>query len=833
MFEAFKRWLDRRHLRFAVALVVVLAAFQARQFAVTVFGAELPPFITFYPAVMIVALLAGLWPGLFATLVTAAISEYWILPPAGSFKLERLSDAIALAIYCAMGCFMSLFAERYRRYQQRVAVFDSEKELREIRKKTAMALASTQDVVLITDAQGNFVEFNDAFLKYYRFKSREECVKSFAELTGVIDIFLSNGEPLPTSQWPIALALSGHTLSNAERMLRRKDTGEIWIGSYNLNPILNEDGALVGAVIGVREITEQKRAENALRTSEARYRIAFQTSLDGIAITRLNTGEYLDANQTLLDMLGYGPEEVLGKTSLELGVWTNPHDRENMTAILRNRSSYRDFQTQFTRKNGDVFWGVVSVATIDMDGERCVLSVIRDISDAKLAEQEIRNLAFFDPLTGLANRRLLMERLSKDLVAGSRTHRNHALLFIDLDNFKTLNDTLGHLIGDMMLREVGRRLANSICESATVGRLGGDEFYILLEELSNDRDEAAAHAQLEAEKILQQVERPFLLDGRECNSSCSIGITLFGSEDWKTHELLQRADLALYQAKEGGRSAVRFFSPELQAAIYSRAAMEDDLRKGIKAGQFELYYQPQFDRGRLFGAEALLRWKHPVKGMIPPNVFIPLAEATRLILPLGDWVLETACRQIAAWDSTNHGAPWTVAVNISALQLRQPDFVEHVLEIVQSTGANPRHLELELTESTFVDNLSEVIAKMSALKAQGVRFSVDDFGTGYSSLSYLKRLPLDQLKIDQSFVRDVLVDSSSRAIAQTIITLCRAMNLSVIAEGVETELQREMLAALGCESYQGYLFSKPLTLEAFNRLAASYSLASAIECNPV
>lgn len=832
MFERFKRRLESRPLRIAFSLVVVLIAFLARQLAIILLGAELPPFITFYPAIMIVAMLAGLWPGLLITFFTAAITEYWILPPAGSFKLARPSDTIALSIYCIMGVCVSLLAERYRRYQRQIAAFEKDKELREIRKKTAMALASTQDVVLITDAKGNFVEFNDAFLKYYRFKSREESVKSLAELSGVIDIFLTSGEPVPLSEWPIQLALSGHSVSNSELMLRRKDTGEEWFGSYSFSPIRDENGAIAGSVMGVHEITEQKRAENALRASEERYRAAFQTSLDGIAITRLSNGEILDVNQTLLDMLGCEREETLGKTTLELGIWTNLYDRENLMAILRNRSSYRDFQAQFTRKNGDVFWGLASVSIIELDGERCMLTMLRDLSNAKLAEQEIRNLAFFDPLTGLSNRRLLIERLDMNLGTKSRGHHHRALLFIDLDNFKTLNDTLGHQIGDQMLREVGHRLADTIREAATIGRLGGDEFYVMLDELSVEPEEAAAHAQFVAEKVLAELEKPFHLDGRECNISGSTGITVFGSEDWKTDELLQRADLALYQAKATGRGTVRFFSHELQAAVHSRASMEDDLRKGIKAGQFELYYQPQFSHGRMIGAEALLRWKQPEKGMIPPIKFIPLAEASRLILPLGDWVIETACKQIVAWESSGQTPPLTIAVNISAVQLRQPDFAENVLAIIQRTGANPRLLEMELTESTFVDNLDEVIAKMSMLKSQGVRFSVDDFGTGYSSLSYLKRLPLDQLKIDQSFVRDILVDSSSRAIAQTIITLCRAMNLSVIAEGVETELQREMLAALGCDSYQGYLFSKPLPLDEFNRLAASYAASNALACDP-
>jgi len=328
-------------------------------------------------------------------------------------------------------------------------------------------------------------------------------------------------------------------------------------------------------------------------------------------------------------------------------------------------------------------------------------------------------------------------------------------------------------------------------------------------------EEAAAQAKVVAEKILMTLHQPYLLDGRECRSSSSIGITVFGNPSDSTNEVLQQADIAMYQAKAAGRNTLHFFAPALQAAVNARAAMEKDLRQAMKQNEFELYYQAQVDRGTLTGAEALVRWHHPKRGLLPPDDFIPLAEQTGLILALGDWVLETACKQIAAWSARKGTSHLTVAVNISARQLLNPDFVQNVLTTLQRTGANPRNLKLELTESMFVDDLENVVAKMTALKSHGLRFSLDDFGMGYSSLAYLRRLPLDQLKIDQEFVRDILVDPSSAAIAQSIISLSGAMGLSVIAEGVETEGQREFLAGLGCHSFQGFLFSAPVPLEEF------------------
>jgi len=603
---------------------------------------------------------------------------------------------------------------------------------------------------------------------------------------------------------------------------RRKD-GEIVWGQMSAS-IMSIDGADCVLCIA-RDITAAKAAEErlaaaqrALLCSETRYRTAFQTSIDSININRMSDGCFVDCNQAFLDIVGFERHEVIGRTSLELNVWANPRDRKNMVEILRQNHSCENLEAQFRKRNGELFWGQMSASVLEIDGVPCILSITRDISGAKVAEDEIRTLAFYDPLTRLPNRRLVSERLRQTLAASARNGRKGALLFIDLDDFKTLNDTLGHKTGDLLLQEVARRLAQHVRDADTVARLGGDEFVVILEDLSENIEEAASQARGVAEKILDSICQTYLLAGRECLSTSSIGITLFGNRTDTIDDVLQQADIAMYQAKTAGRNTVRFFAPALQAAIHARASMEEDLRQAIGTGQFQLYYQPQVQAGTLIGAEALLRWKHPQRGFLPPGQFIPLAEETGLILPLGDWVLETACRQIAQWGRAKETAHITVAVNISARQLRQPDFVDQVLSVLYRTGANPKNLDLELTESMLVDNVEDVIAKMTALKAHGLRFSLDDFGTGYSSLAYLKRLPLSQLKIDRAFVHDMQIDVTSGAIAQTIISLGRAMGLSVIAEGVETEAQRDFLAGMGCHAFQGFLFSRPLPLEDFQLL---------------
>jgi len=439
----------------------------------------------------------------------------------------------------------------------------------------------------------------------------------------------------------------------------------------------------------------------------------------------------------------------------------------------------------------------------------------RDLQLLVEAQKTIQNLAFYDPLTELPNRRMLLDCLRKTLTASARSGQLRALLFVDLDKFKPLNDSFGHKAGDLLLQETARRLSAAIRETDTVARLGGDEFVAILEDLGAIPEEAASQAERVAEKILAATSQPYFIAGHECLISSSIGITVFGGRQDETEEILQQADIAMYQAKAAGGNMTRFFAPELQVAINARAVLEEELREAIKQAQFQLYYQPQLDRGAVIGAEALLRWQHPQRGILSPATFIPLAEETGLILPMGDWVLETACRQLAAWADNKETAHLSIAVNISARQLRQPDFVEKVLATLAQTAANPKNLELELTESMLVKNVGEVVFKMEELKLHGLRFSLDDFGIGYSSLSYLRRLPLDRLKIDRAFVKDILMDGCGGAIAQAIISLGGAMGLSVMAEGVETEEQRKYLAALGCHLYQGYLFSYPLPTQEF------------------
>jgi diguanylate cyclase (GGDEF)-like protein/PAS domain S-box-containing protein len=660
---------------------------------------------------------------------------------------------------------------------------------------------------------GMFIECNKAFLEIMGF-TREEVM-------GQSSVSLGTWADVADRQRMVEQVRAKSVCRDLEAQFKRKN-GEVFWGLMSASLIEIEGMACVLSItrdISVAKAAEQRlaQASQALRVSEERYRKVFQTSLDLILINRASDRRFIDVNRAFLDVMGFERDEVIGRTSLELNLWADPRDLENVDEILARTLECRNVEIQFRKKNGETLWGLMSSSVIEIDGVQCVLSITRDITSAKAAEDEIRNLAFYDSLTGLPNRRLLLERLRQSLTAGNRTGRMRALLFIDLDNFKTLNDTLGHQTGDLLLQEAASRLVTCVRDTDTVGRLGGDEFVLMLEDLSEVPEDAAAQAKAVGEKILSAIAQPYLLDGRECRSGASIGIAVFGDRRENTNEVLQQADIAMYQAKAAGRNTMRFFAPALQAAVNARAALEGELRLGLETGQFVLYYQPQIDRHRLVGAEALIRWNHPWRNLLAPGEFIPLAEETGLILPLGKWVLEAACAQIAAWSGRRQTARLSISVNISARQFRQPDFVQQVLATIERTGASPTNLWLELTESILVENIEEVVEKMQELKTHGLRFSLDDFGTGYSSLAYLKRLPLNQLKIDRSFIRDILSDESSAAIAQTIISLSRSMGLPVIAEGVETEGQRELLARLGCHAFQGYLFSRPLPLDEFQK----------------
>lgn len=453
----------------------------------------------------------------------------------------------------------------------------------------------------------------------------------------------------------------------------------------------------------------------------------------------------------------------------------------------------------------------------DEDGNpHSILSINTDITERKAAAEHIYQLAFFDPLTQLPNRQMLQDRIERTLAASAVNHHCGALMLLDLDNFKNINDTAGHETGDLLLQEVARRLQGCVPVSATLARFGGDEFVILLDAGTPERRIAEEQARRIGDKVLRAFQQPYQLEDYEQHSSPSIGITLFCGNDFRTEDLFKRAELAMYQAKAAGRNTFRFFDPDMQSAASARAALEADFRRGLRQDEFLLYYQPQVDsEGRIAGSEALVRWHTASRGSVSPAQFIPLAEDTGLILHLGRWVLENACHQLAEWSKHPKMAALTVAVNVSARQFHHPDFVMQVKEALEQAGANPHRLKLELTESLLVDDMEDAISKMSALKEIGLGFSLDDFGTGYSSLAYLKRLPLDQLKIDQSFVRDVLTDPNDAAIARTIVALGQILGLAVIAEGVEIEAQRAFLAEQGCLTYQGYLFSQPLTAAQF------------------
>ena len=465
----------------------------------------------------------------------------------------------------------------------------------------------------------------------------------------------------------------------------------------------------------------------------------------------------------------------------------------------------------------------------DESAQKLLIGMAMDISYAldhyanenerKQAEDKVQYLAFYDPLTKLPNRLLLLDRLQQAMASIARMGKQGALLFIDLDHFKNINDTMGHQVGDMLLQQAAQRLSSCVREGDTVARLGGDEFVVILKDLSGNPVEAATQTEDIGVKCLTILSQSYQIETRKYQVTSSIGATLFGNRPTSFEELMKQADIAMYQAKKAGRNTVRFFDPKMQATINDRVSLEIELQQALEKQQFQLYYQIQVDSSFIpFGAESLIRWIHPDRGMISPTQFIPLAEETGLILPIGLWVLDEACAQLKLWQQDALTRDLILAVNVSAKQFRQVDFVEKVLGAVQRHGIDPMRLKLELTEGMLLENIEDTIVTMNALNLIGIKFSLDDFGTGYSSLQYLKRLPLDQLKIDQSFVHDLETDSTDRAIVRTIIAIAHSLDINVIAEGVETEEQRQLLLNKGCSHYQGYLFSKPIPIMEFEAL---------------
>lgn len=571
------------------------------------------------------------------------------------------------------------------------------------------------------------------------------------------------------------------------------------------------------------EIAKRKRAEEALRIAATSFE-----SQEGILVADANN-VILRVNNAFTKITGYSAEEVIGQTPKLL---KSGHQNKEFYADMWesiNKTGAWEGEIWNRRKNGEDYPEHLMITAVkDAAGVTTnFVATLTDITLSKVAAEKIQNLAFYDPLTQLPNRRLLLDRLQQALVSSARSGQRGALLFLDLDHFKDLNDSLGHDMGDLLLQEVAQRLTTCVREGDTVARLGGDEFVVLLEGLSKEELEAATQAETIGEKILETLNQPYLLNAHEHISTPSVGVTLFYDHKAGIESLLKQADIAMYEAKAAGRNALRFFGPAMQEAIAARLDMETQLRKAVAQQQFQLYYQIQVDNnGFPWGAEALIRWPHPQRGLISPFDFIPLAEETGLILPIGKWVLDTACAQLKAWEQDERTKHLALAVNVSAKRFNQANFVEQAKASIQHHGINPTLLKLELTESMLVSDINDIITKMDALSQIGVCFSLDDFGTGYSSLQYLKRMPLSQLKIDQSFVRDIATDANDRAIVLTIITMAHSLGLNVIAEGVETAEQRKFLLDSGCTNYQGYLFGKPVAIDEFEALLRKQGTAS-------
>ncbi len=548
-------------------------------------------------------------------------------------------------------------------------------------------------------------------------------------------------------------------------------------------------------------------------------------------------------NQAAEALLGYAASDLIGKNDYdffpkEQADFFTAEDRK----VLASHCALEIPEETITTARGEqLILHTRKIAVRNKQGEAThLLGVSLDITERKKYEAQIESLAFFDSLTGLPNRRLMQDRLLQTMAATRRSGKQGALMMIDLDNFKTLNDTMGHELGDQLLIEVAHRLKRDLRDGDTVARLGGDEFIVILDGL-HETELAIIDAKKVAKKIQNELRQPYVLrikpESKEGAAgsppvpasterrythfcSASVGIALFCGTDVSADELVKRADTAMYQAKHAGRDTLCFFDPAIQSAAMARSALEQDLRTAIIEKQFLLHYQPQMDDGgRVVGAEVLVRWQHPTRGLVPPGEFIGVAEESGMIVAIGDWVLQTACQQLAAWASQADLAQLTLAVNVSARQFSRPKYADEVAALLHASQINPNRLKLELTESLLFENTEDVIAKMLVLKKLNVQFSLDDFGTGYSSLSYLKRLPLSQLKIDQSFVRDVMSDPNDAAIAKTIVALADSLGLEVIAEGVETLVQRDFLQSSGCHRYQGFYFCRPVPLAQFEAFA--------------
>jgi diguanylate cyclase (GGDEF)-like protein/PAS domain S-box-containing protein len=584
---------------------------------------------------------------------------------------------------------------------------------------------------------------------------------------------------------------------------------------FMISAVRDDLGNVISLIPTAIDITYRKRIESDLRIAAS----AFNSRL-GILVTDANAN-ILRANQAFLDTMGYSLDDIVGKNPRLFKSDKYSHDFYVQMWKRINEVGHWEGEIWDRCKDGKLIFRWLDITAVKEDSGAVsnYVSTQTDITARKMAEEAVEHLAFYDSLTDLPNRRLLSDRLQQAKASLARKGKEGAILFIDLDNFKTLNDTQGHDVGDLLLIQVAKRLRANVREGDTVARLGGDEYVVILEDLSDDPIEAASEAKEVGKKILNALNDPYQLVGHEYRSTSSIGVTLLNAENHSIDEMLKHADIAMYQAKKSGRNTLRFFDPKMQEAINTRVSAEKELLNAIEQKQFQLYYQIQVDsEGGVLGAEALIRWIHPARGLVSPAEFIPLAEETGLILPIGSWVVEAACGQLKAWEVRGIARNLALAVNVSAKQVQHEDFVCQMKAIVQKYEVRPCLLKLELTESMLVENVEDTINKIEQLRDFGIRFSLDDFGTGYSSLQYLKKIPINQLKIDQSFIRGIETDHHDQSIVRTVIAIAHSLEIDVIAEGVETDGQLQILKRTGCKAFQGYLFAKPMAVELFEAL---------------
>ena len=727
-------------------------------------------------------------------------------PAAGWGKVTHglmLLRATGIAICLLAGLMVfSLMRNLGLRRENEQRLSESERRLRQ----RNLALSATSQGVLIADKAGVLTYVNDAASRLTGY-SRNELIGNSCRI-------LQGPATSPEAIAEMRKALSTEQAFNGEILNYRKDGTPFW-NELSITPVFDAQQRLSQFVGVLRDVTERRQAEDALRIAA----IVFEAQ-EGMIVTDANK-VIQRVNQSFTRITGYAAEEVIGKKPGFLK--SDKHDAGFFCEMWEKiaRDGYWQGEIWNRHKSGELYleWLTITAVASTHGAVTHYVAGFFDITHVRDAEEKVRQLAFYDPLTLLPNRRLMIDRLSQALPASMRSNAYGAVLFIDLDDFKTLNDTRGHDVGDLLLVEVAQRLLGCMRETDTVSRFGGDEFVIMIENLGAGERIAAAQTEMIGEKIRSELNKPYQLHDFEYHSSTSIGACLFHGNELQIDELLKRADAAMYQSKRSGRNVLRFFDPEMQAVLEARLSMDADLRQALARQQLRLFYQMQVSQdGQVVGAEALIRWEHPRRGLVSPLDFIGLAEETGLILGIGQWVLDTACAQLKTWEGQPHTRHLQLSVNVSARQFRQKEFVDLVRRALDSSGADPARLKLELTESIVLEDIAGSITKMQEIKALGVSFSMDDFGTGYSSLAYLTQLPLDELKIDGSFVHNLGIKSSDAVIVQTIVAMADTLGIEVIAEGVETEAQQNFLSSIGCKRYQGYLYSKPVPLAEFERL---------------